>query len=1173
MKVLSVFALGEWLVDPETRSVSRGSEVVRISPKAMGVLDALGSAKGKVLSRARLLELVWPDVTVGEEVLTHAIAELRKALGDNTRQPRYIATVPKSGYRLIAPLEPPQPAETMPALNDVADTGSTTTDSSAAPEPGFLLGRERKQVTILDCGLTDTNSLTRTADDDAITETVLLLHKVARDVIERYEGAISEWQGDGFVALFGAPHALDDHPRRALGAAKDVLQTFEDEAAQAGNDFHPVDLSIGIHTGPVVVGLRHPGSDEIFTAAGVTSETAKRLRQVAPPAGIVTSEETHEIVSNEVDATPIAASEDGRKAILIGNVRQQRSGVLRRDRPSRGTFVGRAPELEILLDRVRTLSTGGGRVVAVVGDPGIGKSRLVDELEARLATPEVRFVRAHCLPHGRSSPYLPLAALVRELCGITGDADASSLESQISGHISKIGCNEPEAVSLLLQVLGLQADVPVLPELASAERQRRTFDALHRLVAAACKSASLVMLFEDVHWIDATSLMWLEQESRGLAGLPILLLVTHRPNFRAEWPTQPPATQIALPRLTPEDSRRLISSISGNAELTDDVVDDIVGRGQGNPFFLEELAFAFSESADEAGFVPETVQAVIAARIDHLNPGDKRLLQIMSVVGARIPEALLRRIDQLDSQSRNDSLRRLQEAELVYERRSAPDRHFAFNHALTQEVAYSTLVARTRRTIHRDIAGALVMAFPEIAAERPEMLAAHFTEAGQTDDAITYWHEAGRQAASRATGIEAIAHFEAALALLDELPDDKVLARKRLAIMVDLGVALWGAKGPGAPELGQHYNEVRDLSQTLGEVREDFVALWGLWHYELLRTEFGAANDLLNQMLAVSESEQDEELGLQAHHAGWTTARFSGAFDDALSHANTGLAICESRPATEKRFPFGGHDPLLCGQATRAFVLGIQGDLDSARQEFESAQKLAAEKGHRPSVAQVHVFAVDLYLAAREPGLLATSARQLMELADDLGFTMHKKLSGFALAWCRYANGDHDGGIGEMQAALDDALSLVETAREPYHLAVFAECLAQAGRFDDAGKIVEDAFGKIVGKHEQHWAQSEAQRIRGEILRQMPANEDTAIEDHFERAINIARDQGAVLFELRSSASLADHYMRQGKPDDVQALLEPLYSRFEPTADNADLRRIRDLLASCPQDTAPSGAR
>ncbi len=456
-----------------------------------------------------------------------------------------------------------------------------------------------------------------------------------------------------------------------------------------------------------------------------------------------------------------------------------------------------------------------------------------------------------------------------------------------------------------------------------------------------------MIVVEDLHWIDATSEAWLSELVLRLAGIPVLLLVTYRPGYQAPWLHRSSAVQLALPRLTAVDSALLARSACGGTQISDAALERVVAKAQGNPFFLEELTRTLAAAPLDSPGLPDTVQSVLAARIDQLTPSDKRLLQMTAVVGTTVPLDLLRLVDGGGDLEREQGLNRLQGSEFLYEQRMENERTIVFKHALTQEVAYHSLLGETRRAIHQRIAHALQAHFPALTAERPELLAGHLTDAGDTTKAIEFWRAAGKRAAERSADREAVNHFENALTLM-EAAGQREAAEQRLAILLDQGVALQNVRGPGSAEVGAVYARARVLCPGLASPRQNFAVLWGLWRHRVLRGELPAARVLADELLESTQAKNDAEFELQALHAAWTTARFQGDLALAADHARRGIALSRPESVSAPFFAFGGHHSTVCARGALAKVLRLQGFAEQSRSELGKACALADELGHVP---------------------------------------------------------------------------------------------------------------------------------------------------------------------------------------------------------------------------------
>ena len=1176
------YAFGQYILDIKSRELIGKDGPIPLRPKVFGTLEYLIANRDRVVPKQELFDQLWPGVHVGDATLNTCIKAARQAVGDSGRAQAVIHTRHGHGYRFVAEVEEVpevRRGKSSAALSEVEDVRSERDQAGNAAhsaedrhqisagafqspqQPGmFVAGKEHKQVTVLHCVLPNASELASRSGAEAFDDLMDQFMSIAQQSIGRYGGTVTQWLGDGFVSLFGAPHAFEDHVRRAVSASLDLQK----DLARDGRASEALSARIGLHTGPVVVGQVGGETGQIYTAVGRTTETAQLMQQFAQSGAILASEEVYRVVQSEIAAEPFDA--DFPKPVYAGNayliqdLTTRRSGVPRRVGRHLSRFVGRDQELAILCDRLDQLKDGGGHVVNVSGEPGIGKSRLIDEFQRSADDLDIWFVRANCLAYASASPYLPIRRLLRQLCGAVDTDGLEDIGRKLDTLLEGVGIHSPVAGSLLRQLLELPADAAVVEALSPDERRAQTFDHLFALVAQAAASAPGVIVVEDLHWVDATSESWLSGLAMRLAGMRILLLVSYRPGYQAPWLPQSSATQLALSRLKSNDSVTLVQSIPAPAPLSDDGMNRIVEKAQGNPFFLEELTWSVSAGQEDTPAIPETVQAVLAARIDQLVPLDKQTLQIAAVVGADMPIGLLRAIDGSSEDELQRCLVRLQAAEFLFERRSAPERVFAFKHALTRDVAYMSLVGRDRRAIHRQIADALEAGFGPLVASQPELLARHLTESGETERAFEYWRLAGKRAAERSADIEAVAHFETALRLLERLPERDAFAGQELAILLDLGVTYQNVQGPGGTDVGRVYERAIALGPDVATARQSFEVLWGEWTFRQTRGDFAEAKARAEKLVEIAEQSDDPEVLLQARHAVWTTARFTGVLDLALSQTEAAIAEAPSDVPSSHFYAFGGHDPIVCARGARSIVLWLQGRVGQSDLELSNALTSAAALEHPATTAIALVNAIELSLMRRDPGFLAESIGRLDALATDRGFAMPLAVAGFAEGWRRSQGGDHEGGVEEMERALSAMKGLGRNYQEAYHIALLAEAHAISGRFDQAFDRIDEAFSEIEKNGVSHWAEGEAFRIAGEVHLAGPSNGLEHAENQFIRAIEIARGQGALLIELRATASLSRLWAQTDRQTEARERLSAILDRFVDGGETADLVVARSLL-------------
>ena len=792
------YTFDRFVLDMKRRELMTVEGVVPLRPKVFGLLAYLIEHRDRVVPKRELFENLWPDVHVGDATLNTCVRALRQAVGDDGQSQRVIQTKHGHGYRFVAPVQeradgserqtarpnPPAPAA---EATPVAAADLTAAPGAVPPMPAamarFSAGKEHKHVTVLHCTVTSASKRAAGSDVEAADEAMEDFLVTAQRSVARYGGAVSQWLSDGVVALFGAPQAYEDHARRAVSAA---LELQEELRGNRGENPGGLCAGIGIHTGPVVACALPGDSGQIYTAFGLTTETARTLREIAPAGGVLASDTTFEIVESEVRAEVFpAAAPDGTDTppvYLVHALTARRAGVPRRGR-GLTRFVGRDRELGFLKERFDRLQEGGGAVVGIAGEPGIGKSRLVREFMQSVDKTKANLLQANCLSYASVSPYMPIKRLLQGFCARRNGADPGEAEVRSGALLETLGVDLPNAHLLLNRLMDLPVAPGLLDGLTAAESRVQTFALLHRIFRGIADQRPTLVVIEDLHWVDPTSEEWLSELVSRLAGMKLLLVTTYRAGYRAPWLDSSAATQIALDALPAHLSAALVQSLPAAETLPEQALDKIVAEGQGNLFFLEELAWSWLEDQSD---LPSSVKDVLADRIDRLAAPDKALLRIAAVIGTEVPVDLLGHIDDLEDAEREASLSRLQAAEFLYERSASPNRVLVFRQALTQYVAYAGLMRRARRAIHRRIADAMQIHFRTLVEEHPELMAHHLTEAGDAEMAILHWRLAGLAAAKSRAHFEAVPHFERALQLLDGLERTPELLRQRVSIVNEM---------------------------------------------------------------------------------------------------------------------------------------------------------------------------------------------------------------------------------------------------------------------------------------------------------------------------------------------------------------------------------------------------
>jgi predicted ATPase len=824
-------------------------------------------------------------------------------------------------------------------------------------------------------------------------------------------------------------------------------------------------------------------------------------------------------------------------------------------------YVGRDGELATLQRHLAQVERGQGQVVGIIGEPGMGKSRLLYEFRRTVKSHEVTYLEGHCQSYGRTIPYLPILDGLRDACGITEADHADDLPAKVRVSLQELEL-EPDAVApYLLHLLGVANGTERLAGLSPQALKARTFEALHGVFLASARHRPLILVVENIHWIDATSEEYLAAFVERLPGAAVLLLVTTRPGYRPPWLDKSYAAQLALRPLPEYDSRQLLRSALRRMRLATPLLQQIVATAEGNPFFLEELAHtAVGWGAEATGLtIPDTIQDVLAARLDRLPATGKRLLQAAAVIGREVPAALLGAVMERSQEDLHRELAPLQAAEFLYEVGLGPERVYTFKHALTQEVAYGSLLRRTRQQYHRRVAEALEAQFPQTREAQPERLAHHYTEAGRLAQALPYWLQAGQRAIERSANAEAIAHLTKGLELLTTLPDSPERRQQELTLHIALGPPLIVTKGYASPEVEHAYTRARELCQQVGETPQRFSVLLGLWAFYFVRAELDIAQELAEQLLSLARGQPNPALLIEAHSAFGHTVFYRGEFPLSGEHAEQVLALYDPQQHRANRVRYG-QDPKVLGLSYMAWALMLLGYPDQAVQRSHEALTLAQELSHPFTQAFASDFAARVYQLRREGQRAQMPAMACMALATEHGFT-HRLASATTMwGWTLAQQGQGEEGLLQLRQGLAAYGATGAALARPYWLALLAETYGDMGRAEEGLSVVAEALEAVERTGERFYA-AELYRLKGELLLTLPpALARSSPEACFQQALDVARRLGTKFLELRAAMSLSRLWQRQRKKKAARQLLAEIYGWFTEGFDTVDLQEARALL-------------
>jgi class 3 adenylate cyclase/predicted ATPase len=1032
------------------------------------------------------------------------------------------------------------------------------------------------------CDLVGSTALAARLDPEELREHVRAYQSASADVIARFEGHIAQYLGDGLLVYFGYPSAHEDDAQRAVSAGLAVVDAVAALNARQPPGGVALAVRVGIHTGLVVVGEVGGGSRREQLALGEAPNVAARLEALAEPGTVVISAATHRLIERRFSCRDLGAQALRGIATpqAVHQVLGERTAGRRADGlPTAWTtpLVGRERDLALVLERWEIAAEGLGQVVLLSGEAGIGKTRIAQTVVTRLHAAAHTRLDGRCSPYRQHSPMHVVAELVEAALGHERDDTPDMLARRLERTLAQYGLAPDEALPLLCGLLGLPRSAASPVVWWSPQRQReRTIETVLEVFRALATLRPVLVLVEDLHWIDASSLELLSVLVDQVATAPICVLLTARPDFRPPWAARSHITQITLTRLPRRYSEQMVLSVAGNKPLPPEILQHVVQGADGVPLFVEEITKMVLESgvlweSDEryelSGplqplAIPATLQDSLTARLDRLGEA-KPVAQLAAVIGREFSYELLEAICRLDSATLQRELERLVDAELLYQRGRPPGASYLFKHALIQEAAYRSLLRTTLQQYHRRIAAVLAERFPQIGELNPELLAHHYSEANLPSEALPCWRRAGENAVSRSAYSEAAAHFERGLALIGGLPETPERDRRELSLLMGLGPVLFGIRGFAAPEVERCYARARELCDRLGDAPEVFAALWGQWGTLQVQGKVDHALDVGEQLLNRARATPDPALLLQAHHALWATHVYRGELAAAIEDINEGLALYDVDRHRSLANTFGGHDARVCGLTfgtTALWALGYpRRALDRGRQALDVAREL----GHPHSQANAQAFVSLSFRLLGDLESARVEAETGLALSAEYGLPMWVALATVVRGSTLAASGELDRGLAEMRRGLSAWQGTGAGFVIPVFLALIAEAELTRGDAAAALRTIDDALRRVA-VHGERLYEAELHRQRGEVVLAGTPSDVAKAEACFLRALDVAREQGAKTLELRAASSLARLWQRRGRAVDARRLLAAAAAWFTEDVETSDLRAAHQLLQQLP---------
>jgi class 3 adenylate cyclase/predicted ATPase len=1028
---------------------------------------------------------------------------------------------------------------------------------------------ERRQLTVMFCDLVGSTELSVRLDPEDLREVIVAYQTYVAETVAGYGGFVAKYMGDGVLVYFGYPRAHEHDAERAIRAGLALVRALDERDWPSNIE---AQVRVGIATGLVVVGdLIGEGVAQEHGMHGIVGETpnlAARLQALAEPNTVVIASGTRRLTGGLFDYRDLGAvalkgfAEDMRAWQVTGpSTALSRFEALRES--GMAPLLGRDEELELLLRCWKQAKNGEGCVVLLSGEAGIGKSRLAADLLEQIAgEPHLR-LRYFCSPHHTDSALHPIIAQVERAAGFERDDDPSSKLDKLQAMLSSalVPALDASLIAELLSLGDVDRRYPRL-HLAPLQRKQKTLEALRRWVETLSRHQPILAIFEDVQWIDPTSLEQLDRMIERVPRLPIMLVVTFRPDFDAPWARQPRVHVLALNRLSRSAGTALVGRFGGDETLPPDVVEEILERTDGVPLFIEELTKAVVEAGTTTGaddvvstmpsaprHIPPTLHASLTSRLDRLGPA-KELAQIGAVIGRRFSYALLAAVAGRGEAELHGLLEQLTAAGLVFQQGTPPQATFLFKHALVQDVAYGSLLRSARQQLHARIAATLEADFPGSA---PEQLAQHWAQAGDAERAVSNWREAGKQAIQRGANREAIAQLTKGLRMLDRLPHRLERDRTELGLQLLLAEALMADKGWTAPETRPCYARARELCDRTGDTDALFPVLYGQFSHHLSRGE-AEAHDLAVQTLQLAEGTEDPALLCMAHSMLGMSLFSRGDLVTARQHLR--IALSHQQPDSRHTFLSPSHNFAIASMWLGLTLL-LLGHPEQASLQIGTGLSAARELSNPHTLAHALALGCRYHSTLGDAKALHQATEELAALATEYQFPFYGAVATIYRGWVLAEAHDVSRGIETMQEGMAAFLDLGAAALRPYFWAKIAALSAAAGSARDGLDLLDEALEQVEHSG-QRWCEAELHRSKGELLARF--SEVTHAETWLRRSLATARGQQAKLGELRAACSLARLWRDQGKRNQARDLLRPIHGWFREGFDTPDLQDARALL-------------
>jgi class 3 adenylate cyclase/predicted ATPase len=1065
----------------------------------------------------------------------------------------------------------------------VAQPGSSRQGSPKAPSSRRRAHEaERRQVTVLVCGSTLFESEAYLEDLDAEDQARVLrdFQNVCEQAVRRFDGTVVRCNEQGLLACFGFPVAYEDAARRAAHTSLGLLEDLKSLSEQFRRR-HKMELEtwVGLHTAPAVVEAR----EDKVSLVGEARNVAVRLEDVAAPGQILCSEATYRLVRDHfrcasLGQRKIKGAEHPVELFEVQAVGEVRSAIESAGPSGLTPLTGRDHEISLLKGRWEQAREGMGQVVLLIGEPGLGKSRLVYTLKEHVlgqrdeGETDASVIEWRCSPHFQNTGLYPAIDFYERTLAFGREELPQDRFDRLIRFLEQENLARPETVPLWASLLSLPVpDLYPALSLSPVRQKEETFRGMLEWLHASAARKPVLFIVEDLHWVDASTLDFLGHFlAEGLHDR-ILTLLTFRTEFQTPWPALAHQTSLALNPLTRRQVGDLMRQKTGGA-VPEALIEQIYGRAGGVPLFVEEFTKMVQESGllDQRGEgtpqsrtllareIPATLQDLVMARLDRME-GDREVAQLAATLGREFSYELLTAVATVDEPTLQAELANLVRAEILYPKGRPPRCSYLFKHALLIDALYNALVKDKRQQFHRRIAEALESRFPQVVETRPELLAHHLTGAGLAEKAVGYWLQAGLRSRERSAEVEAVGHLTKGLELLKALDESPERDARESEFLSPLGTAYIASRGYAAPEVGPVFRRARELCERVGQPPQLFALMLGIWEWHTVRGDLRLCMELASEGIEFVGRHKDPGMMMEALFMAGETMLYRADFAGARDRFAKAVTEYDDRERTRFWAAHTSHNAGVTCRSNLAVSLWHLGYPDQALKLNREMRQLAREIGHPFSLAYALHHTAWLCQYCRLGDEVRAAAEEEIKIATEQGFALWHATGTFFKGGGILLQGELDKALPLLLKGLDAFRASGSRLTLPFQLSTLGGAYTQAGRFEDARRALDEGLA-LVEEHDERCQEAELHRLRGELLLAESPDQAASAEDYFRQAIETARHQQSRAWELRAAMSLARLWQRQGRRDEARTVLAEVYSTYTEGFTTPDLVDARALL-------------